>query len=257
MSKTLKGNLDEQKGPAGLSSALRGQLGFGFTAGRRSRSVEGEDRTMWLSPALLLLSFPGCFSIQGPALVRGPEQGSVTVKCRYSSRWQNYNKWWCRGAQWSTCRILIQTTGSEKEKKSGRLSIRDNRRDNSFQVTMEMLKQNDTGTYWCGIEKFGTDRGTRIKVAVYSVGKDALSTSKLFPWPTVESSADMVSSDVQRRTHYMLLVFLKVPALLILVGVVLWLKRSTQRVPDDQWRHTLCSNLDSELLAKDISPLTG
>lgn len=51
----------------------------------------------------------------------------------------------------------------------------------------------------------------------------------------------------------MLLVFVKVPALLILAGVVLWLKRSTQKVTEE-WRHTLCSDLDSELLAKDISP---
>ncbi|CAO2646004.1 CMRF35-like molecule 7 [Lemmus lemmus] len=123
---------------------------------------------MWLSPALLLLSFPGCFSIQGPAWVRGPEKGSVTIQCRYSSRWQAYNKWWCRGANWRTCRILIRTTGSEEERKSGRLSIRDNWRENSFLVTMEMLRKNDTDTYWCGIEKIGTDRGTRVKVIVYS-----------------------------------------------------------------------------------------
>lgn len=32
---------------------------------------------------------------------------------------------------------------------------------------MEMLRQNDTDTYWCGIERFGTDRGTRVKVTVY------------------------------------------------------------------------------------------
>lgn len=51
------------------------------------------------------------------------------------------------------------------------MSIKDNREENSFQVTMEMLKPNDTGTYWCGIQKFGTDRGTRIKVTVYP-GKD-------------------------------------------------------------------------------------
>lgn len=116
----------------------------------------------------LTLCFPGCLSIQGPALVRGPEQGSVTVRCRYSSRWQTHRKWWCRGASWSSCRILIRTTGSEKETKSGRLSIRDDQKNNSFQVTMKMLKQNDTDTYWCGIEKFGTDRGTRVIVTVYS-----------------------------------------------------------------------------------------
>ncbi|XP_052051387.1 CMRF35-like molecule 7 [Apodemus sylvaticus] len=209
---------------------------------------------MWLSPVLLLLSFTGCLSIQGPALVRGPEQGSVTVRCGYSSRWQTNRKWWCRGANWSTCRILIRSTGSEKETKVGRFSIRDNHKNNSFQVTMEMLRQNDTDTYWCGIEKFGTDRGTRIRVTVYSVGKDTMSTSKQLSSSTMDSSEDMVSSDLQKRTHYMLLVFLKVPALVILAGVILWLKRSTQKVPEEQWRHTLGSDLDSELLAKDISP---
>ncbi|XP_031209793.1 CMRF35-like molecule 7 isoform X2 [Mastomys coucha] len=138
--------------------------------------------------------------------------------------------------------------------KSGRLSIKDNQKNNSFQVTMEMLKQNDTDTYWCGIKKFGTDLGTRVKVHVYSVGKDTMSTSKQLSWPTVDSSADLVSSDLQKRNHYMLLVFVKVPALLILTGAVLWLKRSTQKVPEEQWRHSLCNDLDSELLAKDISP---
>lgn len=52
----------------------------------------------------------------------------------------------------------------------------------------------------------------------------------------------------------MLLVFVKVPALLILAGVVLWLKGSRQKVPEEQWRHTLCSSSDSELLDKDIAP---
>uniref|UniRef100_A0A8C6IDE7 CD300 molecule like family member B n=1 Tax=Mus spicilegus TaxID=10103 RepID=A0A8C6IDE7_MUSSI len=254
MSKTLRGNLDKQNESAEISRALGIPLRFGFAAGCSSRgAAKWEGRTMWLSPALLLLSFPGCLSIQGPALVRGPEQGSVTVQCRYSSRWQTNKKWWCRGASWSTCRVLIRSTGSEKETKSGRLSIRDNQKNNSFQVTMEMLRQNDTDTYWCGIEKFGTDRGTRVKVNVYPVGKDTMSTSNQLPWPTVDSSTDIVSSDLQKRTYYMLLVFVKVPALLILVGAVLWLKRSTQKVPEEQWRHTLCSDLDSELLAKDIS----
>ncbi|OBS71161.1 hypothetical protein A6R68_00285, partial [Neotoma lepida] len=196
-----------------------------------------------------------CLSIQGPAWVRGPEKGSVTVLCRYSSRWRGNNKWWCRGADWSTCRILIRTNGSEKERKSGRLSIRDNWRDNSFLVTMEMLKQNDTDTYWCGIEKFGTDRGTRVIVTVYSVGKDTMSSSKLLSaMPTVDSNGYIMSSDLHERTHYILLVFVKVPVLLILAGIVLWLKGSTQKVPEEQWRDTLCSSLDSEPLGKDIDP---
>lgn len=60
------------------------------------------------------------------------------------------------------------------------MSIRDNWRDNSLLVTMEMLKQNDTDTYWCGIERFGTDRGTRVKVTVYSGKRFPMGTTRLW-----------------------------------------------------------------------------
>uniref|UniRef100_A0A8C6RWS9 CD300 molecule like family member B n=1 Tax=Nannospalax galili TaxID=1026970 RepID=A0A8C6RWS9_NANGA len=217
------------------------QLRFVFAAGCRSEGV----RTMWLSPALLLLSFPGYLSIQGPASVRGPEQGSVTVQCRYGPRWKNYNKWWCRGTTWNTCRILIQTTSLEKEKTIGRLSIRDNQRDN-FQVTMEMLEQNDTGTYWCGIQKTGIDRGVRVTVTV-DPGKNFLICTMSFrgPWPEGYGDTSL--------THYVLLVFVKVPALIILAGAVLWMKRS-QRGCGEQWGQSLCRTSDSELLTKDMAP---
>ncbi|XP_008829730.2 CMRF35-like molecule 7 [Nannospalax galili] len=210
---------------------------------------------MWLSPALLLLSFPGYLSIQGPASVRGPEQGSVTVQCRYGPRWKNYNKWWCRGTTWNTCRILIQTTSLEKEKTIGRLSIRDNQRDN-FQVTMEMLEQNDTGTYWCGIQKTGIDRGVRVTVTVDPVGESTMPLSKLPARPAMNNSISMEfsgSSGAYKRTHYVLLVFVKVPALIILAGAVLWMKRS-QRGCGEQWGQSLCRTSDSELLTKDMAP---
>uniref|UniRef100_A0A8C9AZ61 Ig-like domain-containing protein n=1 Tax=Prolemur simus TaxID=1328070 RepID=A0A8C9AZ61_PROSS len=128
---------------------------------------------MWLPPALLLLSLSGCVSIQGPEFVRGPERGLVTVQCRYNQGWETHNKWWCRGGIWHLCKILVQTRGSEQEKKSGRVSIRDSWRDRSFTVTMEGLRQDDADTYWCGIQKAGTDLGTQVKVIVDPVGTDS------------------------------------------------------------------------------------
>ncbi|XP_045425797.1 CMRF35-like molecule 7 isoform X2 [Lemur catta] len=121
---------------------------------------------MWLPPALLLLSLSGCVSIQGPEFVRGPERGLVTVQCRYNQGWETHDKWWCRGGKWRWCKILVQTRGSEQEEKSGRVSIRDSWRDRSFTVTMEGLRQDDADTYWCGIQKPGTDLGTQVKVIV-------------------------------------------------------------------------------------------
>ncbi|KAM6176000.1 CMRF35-like molecule 7 [Erethizon dorsatum] len=329
---------------------------------------------MWLPPVLLLLSLPGCFSLQGPKSVRGSEGGSVTVQCRYHPRWKTYNKWWCRGARRRVCKILVKTRGSEQEEKSGRVSIRDNQRDGLFKVTMEGLRQDDADTYWCGIETAFTDPGAQVKVTidpeepprgsrvllllllvpenepslllpsllelshpqphihVADMGAITMS-SKPLDGPSDETSVSMSSGfykstcysqsesptpivhlmsphppsphlalarkafcrtllskhhhpfggqqkstggilgakgdkwqrtgcdrgapgsdgSSSHRTHYLLLVFVKVPILLILAGAVLWLKGS-QKVPEEQWGHPICENLNSELLTEDMTP---
>lgn len=89
------------------------------------------------------------------------------MHCRYSPEWTGHSKWWCRGGRWRTCSILVQTRGTEQEETRGRVSIRDNQRDHSFRVTMEKLQLYDAGTYWCGIEKSGTDLGAQVRVTVH------------------------------------------------------------------------------------------
>ncbi|KAB0336934.1 hypothetical protein FD754_025458, partial [Muntiacus muntjak] len=105
-------------------------------------------------------------AISGPRAVRGVEQESLTVRCRYDPGYESCVKWWCRGADWGSCRIVVKTTGSEKEVKKGRVSIRDNWKDRSFTVTMEKLRLDDSDTYWCGIERSGPDLGNRVKVTI-------------------------------------------------------------------------------------------
>ncbi|KAB0366909.1 hypothetical protein FD755_020233 [Muntiacus reevesi] len=111
-------------------------------------------------------SFPGCLSIRGPESVRGRERESVSVQCLYDSKWESHKKWWCRGARWASCRILVQTQGSGREEKGDRVSIKDDQSNHSFTVTLQELRQDDADTYWCGIERHGTDLGTQIKVTV-------------------------------------------------------------------------------------------
>ncbi|XP_066091214.1 CMRF35-like molecule 1 isoform X4 [Saccopteryx bilineata] len=115
----------------------------------------------------LLFWLPGSsYEITGPEEVNGLEQGSLTVQCHYDPGWETYRKWWCRGAEWSRCKILVKTTGTEVEVKKDHVSIRDNQRSHVFTVTMEKLRQEDTGVYWCGIERTGTDLGIQIKVTI-------------------------------------------------------------------------------------------
>lgn len=64
------------------------------------------------------------------------------------------------------CSVLVKTRGSEQEEKSGRVSIRDNQTYWSFKVTMEGLRQDDAGTYWCGIERSFTDPGVPVKLII-------------------------------------------------------------------------------------------
>ena len=118
------------------------------------------------------LCFPGSLHpppvITGPGEVTGPEQGWLTVQCHYDPGWEPYVKYLCRGADWRSCKILVQTNGSEWEVKRDRVSIRDNQTSHTFTVTMEKLRREDIDTYWCGIERTGTDHGVAVKVDVGS-----------------------------------------------------------------------------------------
>ncbi|XP_022445410.1 CMRF35-like molecule 1 isoform X1 [Delphinapterus leucas] len=114
----------------------------------------------------LLRRLAGSSSITGPKAVSSLERGSLTVQCRYSPGWEKHVKWWCRGAAWSSCEFVVKTTEPEKEVKKDRVSIRDNRKNRTIAVTMEKLRLNDADTYWCGIERFGTDLGVQVKVTI-------------------------------------------------------------------------------------------
>ncbi|KAB0400670.1 hypothetical protein E2I00_008295 [Balaenoptera physalus] len=105
-------------------------------------------------------------AITGPKAMRSLEGGSLTVQCRYSPGLETHVKWWCRGAAWRSCNFVVKTTGAEKEVKKDRASIRDNWKNRTITVTMEKLRLNDADTYWCGIERFGTDDGVQVKVTI-------------------------------------------------------------------------------------------
>ncbi|XP_069400095.1 CMRF35-like molecule 5 isoform X2 [Ovis canadensis] len=181
-------------------------------------------KTTFLLPALFLLIIPGSSAISGPGAVRGVEQGSLTVQCRYDPGWEPYVKWWCRGADWSSCQIVVKMNhGSEKEVKQGRVSIKDNWKDLSFTVTVEKLRLDDSGTYWCGIERTGPDLGVNVDMTIVpgSISTRPTSNANMFTAPVVpEGHLPLLGS-----VHFLLLVFLKVPLFLGMLGAVLWVNR--------------------------------
>lgn len=58
-------------------------------------------------------------------------------------------------------------------------------------------------------------------------------------------------SALSLRTHYVLLVFIKVPVLLILVGAILWLK-GPPGVPEEQREQPVYTHLSSHLTSDSV-----
>ncbi|XP_023604413.1 CMRF35-like molecule 1 [Myotis lucifugus] len=144
----------------------------------------------------LLFWVPGTGSsdpITGPEAVRGLERGVLTVQCRYDPYWETYRKWWCRGTDLKPCKILVKTNESAFGEKE-RVSIRDYHTNHTFTVTMKELRQEDTDTYWCGIERTGHDPGFRVKVTI-DPGKrtcmcGCVSSGPALPWSLRSLSSD-------------------------------------------------------------------
>ncbi|XP_014391568.1 PREDICTED: CMRF35-like molecule 8 [Myotis brandtii] len=107
-----------------------------------------------LLAVLLLLWVPGYLSLRGPRRVTGTVGGSLSVQCRYEEEFKKNNKYWCTYSYLPPLRTkIVETTESEREVRSGRVSIRDDPANLTFTVTLERLTEDDEGTYWCGINR--------------------------------------------------------------------------------------------------------
>uniref|UniRef100_A0A4W5KYR6 Immunoglobulin domain-containing protein n=1 Tax=Hucho hucho TaxID=62062 RepID=A0A4W5KYR6_9TELE len=88
--------------------------------------------------------------------------GQVTVGCSFTWAGTN-NKYFCKG----TCSgkdILVETKGS-KNVTQDRYRIED-KGDGVFYVTIKNLMKTDSGTYWCGVVRYGRDSYQEVHLTV-------------------------------------------------------------------------------------------
>lgn len=184
------------------SSALWKVYSFPVTQLSRHWIYRASRNTGGCGPGLRLggdrytdLCFPASSAIRGPGAVRGPVGGSLTVQCHYDPGWEKYVKWWCRGAAWGSCNILVKTTGSEHKVKMNHVSIGDDQMNRVFTVTLEELRWSDADTYWCGIEKIAGDLGVQVKVAV-DPGKNMCMCGHVSSGPALSRPLRSLSRDL-------------------------------------------------------------
>ncbi|KAK6301000.1 hypothetical protein J4Q44_G00290980 [Coregonus suidteri] len=72
-----------------------------------------------------------------------------------------------------TSRLVYMIAAYQRTAKAGRFSVSDNRRVKSYSVTISDLTEDDTGTYWCGVETGKREESyialiTQVKLRVIS-----------------------------------------------------------------------------------------
>ncbi|XP_069046472.1 polymeric immunoglobulin receptor isoform X2 [Lepisosteus oculatus] len=115
---------------------------------------------------LLVAGVRGQYYVTGPQMVFGIDGGSVDVECRYGSSMTNYVKVWCQ-VFGGTCTDLATT---DKGTNYHGMSIKDDKLNNKFIVTLSQLKEHDSGRYHCKVKKSRrTNLGTGYENYIHEV----------------------------------------------------------------------------------------
>ncbi|XP_070782511.1 uncharacterized protein [Enoplosus armatus] len=97
----------------------------------------------------------------------------ITIHCSHINAFSNI-KYFCKG----TCRNEDVLISSRKKKKDSndKYSIIDE--GNTFKVTISRLTEDDSETYWCGIERTGLDTYNKVVLTVIVGERDVVSFSE-------------------------------------------------------------------------------
>ncbi|XP_012514467.1 PREDICTED: adenosine receptor A3 isoform X1 [Propithecus coquereli] len=72
--------------------------------------------------------------------------GTASAICSYDAHYKDHPKYWCRGYFRDYCNVIAFIPNS-----TGRVALRDT--GNQLIVTVSCLTKEDTGWYWCGIQR--------------------------------------------------------------------------------------------------------
>ncbi|XP_017538962.2 polymeric immunoglobulin receptor-like isoform X1 [Pygocentrus nattereri] len=98
--------------------------------------------------------------------VFGRETLSVSIECSYRGESpESDGKFLCMGQQLASCDKGGVKVSSEKNR-TGRFSLSDDAPAGVFTVTITDLREEDSGTYWCGEESFGSSIYTEVHLQV-------------------------------------------------------------------------------------------
>ncbi|XP_045565609.1 CMRF35-like molecule 8 [Salmo salar] len=112
--------------------------------------------------------------------------GEATIRCNYPEVYKDRMKYFCKEDSEYNCEYQISGTHNEK---LGRYSLSKRRRERFSTVTISDLTEDDTGTYWCGVETSRTEQLyitliTQVKLDVIVAPTTTITKTKTTAPPT-------------------------------------------------------------------------
>ncbi|XP_036434617.1 CMRF35-like molecule 5 [Colossoma macropomum] len=123
----------------------------------------------------------------------GTEGGRVEIYCNYPDGYQYVSQYFCRHPC-SHSDVLIKTEKADKVTSEGRYSILNTVSAQSLSVTIRNLRLGDSGVYYCGVDKWGKDRLSKVVVTVRKVSPN--STTPASTHETAKSTEQASSNTV-------------------------------------------------------------
>uniref|UniRef100_A0A3B1J828 CMRF35-like molecule 5 n=1 Tax=Astyanax mexicanus TaxID=7994 RepID=A0A3B1J828_ASTMX len=111
------------------------------------------------------------------AVFTGTEGGSVDINCRYIDSYQWSHHYFCR-APCSNSDVLIESQKADIPVSKGRYSILNTVTARRVSVTIKNLRLTDSGVYYCGVDKWGSDTLTKVEISVKKAQVNLSTTSQ-------------------------------------------------------------------------------
>uniref|UniRef100_A0A8C7JNK6 Immunoglobulin domain-containing protein n=1 Tax=Oncorhynchus kisutch TaxID=8019 RepID=A0A8C7JNK6_ONCKI len=150
--------------------------------------------------------------------------GEATIRCNYPEDHEDDIKYFCKESNdFKTCVYMVAAHQTSAE--AGRFSLSDNRTERFSTVTISDLTEDDTGTYWCGVETSRTEQRystliTQVKLSPATPSSPTSSSTpgtSTYPVPSSISPSSSTSSSSIPMAFVMIMVSVSLAVLVLTV----------------------------------------
>ncbi|MCI4380723.1 hypothetical protein PGIGA_G00243450 [Pangasianodon gigas] len=134
--------------------------------GKKVGDVQKTVQTFLMSLSFFQVLICVTMKSKAESVFTGTEGGSVDISCKYADGYQYTPMYFCRDPCTSSSHVLIRSEKADVVVSKGRYTALNSVSARRFSVTIRHLTLKDSGVYYCGVDKWGSDKLTKVKLTV-------------------------------------------------------------------------------------------